>query len=160
MVRLVSILLSLAVLSSGCDSQAPSSLASGVSPATGEIPPVIIDPDAGFHSLLDETRTNKAAIDGDVLTLDLEFGGGCRDHDFQMISNGGFMESLPVQLRLFLRHDGNDDPCEALLHERVFFDLTPIAELYHRQYPGEEGPIILRITEAPDREIKLTYEVN
>jgi hypothetical protein len=57
-----------------------------------------------------------------------------------------FMESEPVQAGLFLRHESNDDMCEAYITETKKFDLTPIKELYQQMY-GPHGSIQLDLFE-------------
>jgi hypothetical protein len=143
---------------SGCVSQESSPTAL-TAPAAEDPPDVVIDPGAGFHTLLDDTRIRKFAVEGNLLTMDLEFSGGCREHEFEAITNGGFLESLPPQLRVFVRHDANEDPCDALVRERVAFDLTPIAELIKESLADDlAGPIILLLVEASDRETAVEYD--
>jgi hypothetical protein len=51
------------------------------------------------------------------------------------------MESLPVQVRLFISHDDYDDPCDALVTREFSFDLLPLRLAYEGSYgagpPGE-----------------------
>ena len=91
--------------------------------------PAVIQ-DAAF--VLDSVR-----ITGDVITLTIEYSGGCNEHEFELhMSPAAFMESLPVQANLFLRHIDFDDPCRAWFRRPVSFDLRPVAQEYEIQYGG------------------------
>ena len=67
-------------------------------------------------------------LKGDKLIIDVIYGGGCRQHTFQLNWDGKFLKSNPAQVVLELSHDANDDPCRALIHERLQFDLSVIIE--------------------------------
>ena len=71
---------------------------------------------------VDEYVLNTAAITGDTLSVSVSFSGGCKEHHFTLVTNGMFLESDPVQLKLSLAHDANNDPCEAFPTEEHQFD--------------------------------------
>ena len=76
-------------------------------------------------------------IAGDVITLTIEYGGGCNEHEFELhMSPSAFMESMPVQANLFLRHVDFDDPCRAWFRRSISFDLRPVAQQYEISYGG------------------------
>lgn len=98
-----------------------------------------------------ETDGDRApVIENDTLILTVSYSGGCEAHDFTLVTDGGFMESDPVQLVLTLTHDANDDPCEAYPTERYVFDLQPIRTLYQEAYRTDEGSIILLLRHLGD----------
>ena len=92
---------------------------------------------------------NAATITGDTLTVNVSYGGGCRTHQLTLVASDGFLESYPVQLRVFLAHDGNDDMCRAWLTEEYDFDLTPIKRRYQDAYRVDAGIIVLLLEDAP-----------
>ena len=67
-----------------------------------------------------------AVIENDSLKLSVQFGGGCRKHEFMLISDGNYMESDPPKLNMYLDHQHNDDACRALIQEELAFDLSAI----------------------------------
>jgi hypothetical protein len=77
-----------------------------------------------------------ARIEGDTLFLNVEYSGGCADHDFDMC-HGMFMTSLPAQVNLELDHDANGDLCRALISETLRFDLTTLRTVYPWSTPAE-----------------------
>ena len=60
------------------------------------------------------------------LHLIVSYGGGCANHDFEMRWNGALMESMPPQAQLILYHNGNQDLCDAIISEHLFFDLNEL----------------------------------
>ncbi|WP_417916182.1 hypothetical protein [Candidatus Electronema sp. JC] len=67
-----------------------------------------------------------AGLKGDKLIIDVRYGGGCAPHTFQLDWDGMFLKSKPMQVVLRLSHNANDDPCKAILSERLQFDLSAI----------------------------------
>ena len=99
---------------------------------------------------------NAATITGDTLMINVSYSGGCATHQFTLVASDSFLESFPVQLRITLAHNANNDLCRAWLTEDYHFDFTSIKTLYQQGYQQEAGTIILRLKDAPDGE--LVYE--
>ena len=120
-------------------------------------------PDAGIVLIgdtsekfgIDRYVLNVAKVTNDTLTLNVSYGGGCQTHQFTLVASDSFMESFPVQLRISLAHNANNDLCRAWLTENYHFDLTPIKTMYQEAYRQEAGTIILRLKDAPG---ELIYE--
>jgi hypothetical protein len=94
-----------------------------------------------------------AEVRGDSLELGVQFGGGCRDHEFGLITNGVFAESYPVQTWVKLAHDANGDMCKALLSRVLRFDLSPLKALYNSSYQTGTGIMVIHITSG----VSVTY---
>ena len=88
---------------------------------------------------------NSAALDGDRLTIEVSFAGGCRNHAFTLVISKSFRESDPVQLPALLAHEGNGDSCEAWLTETHVFDLSLIRTRYRQFYGPGPGRVVLHI---------------
>jgi len=96
---------------------------------------------------LDPFDLEDIEIEGDNIALHITYSGGCSTHCFSLyMSPAAFLESYPVQANLYLRHNSNGDACEALVNERLSFNLRPIAELYKTAY-GKYDEIILNVYE-------------
>ncbi len=93
--------------------------------------------DAGF-----ETTVLQALLDGDVLTLEVQYSGGCVEHEFYLSTDGAFMESLPVQLATVLSNP-TEDACDGIERRSISFDLIPLQELYRKGYQEASGEILL-----------------
>ena len=112
--------------------------------------------DAGEMFGTDRYVLNTATLTDDILTLNVSYGGGCQAHEFTLVAADSFLESFPVQLRISIAHNANNDLCRAWLTEDYHFDLTPIKTMYQEAYRQEAGTIVLRLKDAPDG--KLIYE--
>ncbi|MGB1074712.1 MAG: hypothetical protein ACPGYK_00880 [Flavobacteriales bacterium] len=66
-----------------------------------------------------------ALVLGDSLVIEVQYGGGCAEHDFSLLSRGPLMKSMPPKQMLQVVHYTTGDPCRALVVERQAFDLTP-----------------------------------
>ena len=118
--------------------------------------PIVLTDRQPDDILRDPYRFMEASLDGDILTLRVEFGGCGPDHDFGLFMTGGFMESLPVQARIVLSHDDFDEECDAVFQRVLRFDLRPLRAAYEESY-GDSGPIVLRLTDPNGQEHEFRY---
>ena len=134
----------------------------GVSVSSDDVEPdsiktgTVVIADAVEKWGVDEYVLNSATIIDDKLELNVSYGGGCEKHQFTLISTGVFLESFPVQLRVSLAHNANNDSCKAWLTDDYHFDLNAIKILYQAAYQQEAGTIILLLADAPNGQ--LVYE--
>jgi hypothetical protein len=95
----------------------------------------------------DAFQIGDAQVVGHALQTRLSYGGGCMTHDVKAVAWGGWMESFPVQVRLFLSHEDFDDPCDAWITRDFTFDLVPLKLAYQEAYgvaePGKTKLILL-----------------
>ena len=89
------------------------------------------------------------STDGDKLLIHVRYGGGCKNHSFQLNWDGEIMKSQPVQVVLELTHNNNGDTCKALLSETLQYDLSTL-----QGFPQQEMVIILQ---SPGRSFELDY---
>lgn len=82
-------------------------------------------------------------IQGDTLSLEVRYGGGCREHRFALLVDPAFMESFPVQVAARLAHDADGDPCRALLTRTLRFDLSPLREHFQASYGPGRGTVVI-----------------
>lgn len=98
-----------------------------------------------------------ATIRGDIITFTLSYSGGCRIHEFRLVSTT-FQESQPVQVLAQVFHTDNEDPCDHWITEERQFDLTPLKGLYFKMYDTPCGAIIINLVDAAAGELTVTYE--
>ncbi len=131
----------------------PSTATPGISPTAGPLDddhaaPVVVVPrdiDAGEWSS-DAVEILEARIDGNVLQLDVRYGGGCLEHDFWLAASSFFMESQPPQVAVMLSHDGHGDLCRALIFRTLRFDLSPLRRTFlEGGDPEGHGTLLLRL---------------
>ena len=103
------------------------------------------------HSVLtlykDKALITSSSVSENILTMKVQYGGGCQEHDFSLYGYSLFLKSNPPQAEVFLSHDGKNDMCEAFLQKEIHFDLLPLLDVCRHQFG--RGQIILRIHE-PD----------
>ena len=92
---------------------------------------------------------NAAEIEGDVLTLTLNYHGGKGMHSFDLYFNGIIMKSMPPQVNLFLKHTHTQENCEKLITETVSFDIKKLQM-------GDTGTVIIRLPGFNER-LEYTY---
>ena len=81
-------------------------------------------------------------VNNDTLVVEAYYGGGCKEHIFQLIISTVFEKSLPAQANALLAHESNDDMCEAYIHEKLKFDLTTLKDYYVLNYSGNASIVI------------------
>lgn len=94
----------------------------------------------------DDFNMQKVWIEGDVLKINVRYGGGCEKHDFKLYWNGIVARSYPGQTTIHLKHDANGDSCEALISETLEFDLTAITK-----------PMVITIKSDHGGSFRVTY---
>ncbi len=101
--------------------------------------------ESGFNTAeSDDYEVTDSRIQNDSLLIEVQYGGGCGPVDFELITDGLFMESNPVKLNVILAFD-DEDPCEMAVKRNLCFDLSNLATYYNDSYQTTEGKIVLYI---------------
>lgn len=106
-----------------------------------------------------------AYIEGDNLFIDVNYGGGCGDHEFRLytlqidqISADALTQSNTIVMEDeaqvsggdFVLHHITEDTCEALIVDTLQFDLIPLRKLHHDIFNDEIGQVmILGVVDDP-----------
>ncbi|MGB0806083.1 MAG: hypothetical protein ACPGRC_05285 [Salibacteraceae bacterium] len=73
-----------------------------------------------------------AKIEDDILWLTVSYGGGCREHEFELHFNDMYIPRKDQEngtsgyVNLTLHHNGNDDRCRSIVQQNIRFDLKPL----------------------------------
>lgn len=102
----------------------------------------------GFSRETDPCRIYSLDVSGTVLNIAVEYGGGCREHSFELYTDGVIMKSLPPKQRFFLKHDADSDMCKALIRDTLSFELNGIRPT------GTELVVIL---EDFEKEVRVSF---
>ena len=162
--RLKGVIISVFIFSMGCqqvDDQVkvgPDSI-NGVNPDEIFYTGVVFIGNIGDRFGTDKYVLNSATITDDTLDISVSYSGGCKDHQFTLVVSDTFLESFPVQLPVSIVHNANGDTCEAYPTDNYRFDLTPIKNMYRIAYRQEAGTIILRLKNAPGRELVYEFDM-
>ena len=77
---------------------------------------------------MDLYGVNKILLDGNELFVNVNYGGGCEDHIFNLVMEPNFWSGIPpVYYYFYLSHDANNDLCEAAITEHnLCFDISEL----------------------------------
>ena len=92
----------------------------------------------------DGAAINSVTLSGDMLILNVSYGGGCEEHKFKLYVSKGLSKSNPPQAEMYLSHNANGDLCEAYLTEDIVFNLLPFKKSISRDFKSVYE-ILLRI---------------
>ena len=81
----------------------------------------------GYEASTDPFTIKTARIEGEVLIIEVSYSGGCKEHDFQLFTDGMLMKSLPPKQTFFLKHASNADFCKKMVHDTLRYDLSGIS---------------------------------
>jgi hypothetical protein len=113
-----------------------------------EIKNAIVDPQVDLASKGAAYTIDSISIAGDILSVFVNYSGGCKEHSFDLYSNKMYGKSLPPQLSLCLKHAGADDACRELIMKELKFNVSNL------KYPGKTT-LILKIG---DKRATYTYQ--
>jgi len=74
-----------------------------------------------------QTTISGVRLDGNILSLDVEYSGGCQNHSFEFVGSPAIMKSMPAKRSVKLVHDSNGETCRELLSETIKFDISTLA---------------------------------
>ncbi len=125
---------------------------------------IIIDPRDSIKQdlVFDSLDIQEVIIINDNISINVSYSGGCKIHDFTLIGESRFVETLPVQGDIILSHNSNRDGCEMLRVDTLTFDLTPLKEAYLAAYPtndGDNNSIIIRLVSGDQSYEPIEYQI-
>ena len=75
---------------------------------------------------------SKANLEANLLSIIVEYSGGCKLHNWSLKGSKSFMKSFPPKKGLFLEHDSQGDICRTLITDTLIFDVSAV------KYPDKE----------------------
>ncbi len=81
---------------------------------------------SGSESVGDSFEIDNVLKDGSQLYIDVKYGGGCKEHSFEIIWGGDFIKTNPPSIQVIIVHDANNDMCEAYLSNKLKIDLKDL----------------------------------
>lgn len=85
------------------------------------------------------------SIDGDFLTINTEYIGGCAQHEFVMYGKIDSLQTTLQGIEMLLSHNAKNDQCKSLMEDTQTFNLLPIRQKYKEITGKQNGQIILNI---------------
>ena len=113
----------------------------GTAGAPGENPgpahlPISVCPD---ELPPEDTSVVSSEIDGDRLTVTVQYRGGCESHEVTLCYDPSFGDSNPPSVSTHFLHDAKGDRCNARIIETLTFDLSPLSAHGHPLLQTEFG---------------------
>lgn len=96
----------------------------------------------------DKVTIEKAIIREGILILSVQYGGGCKVHEFGINAQSAIMKSMPPKRGIQLTHKSNEDFCKALVTKDLQFNVKELLP--------EGSDEIFLILEGWDKPLKLT----
>jgi hypothetical protein len=90
------------------------------------VPKLIIDINAKAKGTGASYGINSMTILGNILTLEVEYSGGCAEHTFELYFDNTFFETTPIQAALILKHNNKGDTCRELITKELHFDISAL----------------------------------
>lgn len=97
----------------------------------------------------DSVTILSSRIDDNVLRIEIQYQGGCGDHEFELLASNMLYTSNPPQLPVYLGHSNGNDPCEEVQVETLFFDLKPLRQKWFSDDYGKMEALVIRLNDEP-----------
>lgn len=97
---------------------------------------IIVNSNVDMKQTGSDYMIDSVKINNDVLSLFVNYSGGCKTHTFELYSNAAYAKSLPLQTWVCLKHTSNNDACRQLIFETLKFNISKL------QFKGENTVII------------------
>lgn len=112
----------------------------------------IITATLGEFKKTDPISILNVKIEENSMFIVVEYSGGCKEHNFELVGNNAVAKSLPPQRSIQLQHNGNEDHCRELITDTVTANIEALAM---SQTQGSE--IILNL-DGYGKELKYTFK--
>ncbi len=115
-------------------------------PASDPVSEVIINATADINDKGTAYNIDSVKIKDDILSVFVNYSGGCKPHTWDLISNGMYSKSLPPQIEVVLKHANNNDNCRRLSFRELKFNIARL------KYQGNKTIVI----KLADKEVHYT----
>ncbi|MEI6489451.1 MAG: hypothetical protein WCP52_10840 [Bacteroidota bacterium] len=109
---------------------------------------VVIDASMDVSSTGAMYTIDSMKITGNILSIMVNYSGGCKTHEWELISNGLFEKSLPPKVAVCLKHKNNGDACRELVTKELKFNIAKLKS------PNSKTVIV----KIGDKQIRYTQE--
>lgn len=107
--------------------------------------------DANRKPVKPDFRLLEMTNEADILTVVVQYSGGCKEHDFNAYFSGGWAKSMPPQAAISLEHlNPNNDNCRSIVKDTFQFNMKPL------QYPGG-NEVVVKWAIDPEKQVTYKY---
>jgi hypothetical protein len=100
----------------------------------------------------DLIQITAVSVKGNIMSIDVNYSGGCEEHSFQLIGSASISKSLPPIRSIKLVHNANGDACRKLEERTLEFDISELA------YVQTSGSVIYLTISGWEDRIEYTFE--
>ena len=93
----------------------------------------------------DNTTISNVTFLKTILSLSVNYGGGCKEHEFAMFGDIALLKTAPPSVNIYLSHNANNDNCKSLITEKIHFNMTNESTIF-----GSESPVEILIFAMQD----------
>ena len=93
----------------------------------------------------DNTTISNVTFLKTILSLSVNYGGGCKEHEFAMFGDIALLKTTPPSVNIYLSHNANKDNCKSLITEKIHFNIANESTIF-----GSESPVELLIFAMQD----------
>lgn len=97
-------------------------------------------------------KISSVQIIGNSMILEVNYSGGCKEHDFKMIGSNMIAKSMPPIRSIKLIDTTTDDMCKKLEIKNITVDISALA------YKKESGSEIYITLDGWDQKIKYVFQ--
>ena len=95
-------------------------------------------------------KIHEARIENETLHLKVAYSA-CSQTQFRLLWDGNYIKTLPAQVYIGLKGDGNEMACQAYFEDDICFDLNPL------RYNKEHGSIKIHLEGYESDSLLYTY---
>lgn len=93
-------------------------------PEENQLPKAELVSDFEPYSNSDECSILDVAVTENIMTLKVQYSGGCEKHEFKLIGSEMILKSFPPQRGIVLWHDNKGDSCRSIEEVELKFDIS------------------------------------
>jgi hypothetical protein len=98
------------------------------------------------------TTIKAVSLNANILKIEIEYTGGCKTHQFNLVGSQMISKSLPPIRAINLIHTADNEEFKQLINDTLYFDLKDLA------YKQEVGSVIKLNLEGWKEQIIYTYQ--
>jgi hypothetical protein len=87
---------------------------------------VVVDANAKMYDTGTNYKVDSLEINNDTLSVFVAYSGGCKEHSWELVTNGMYEKTRPPEITVCLKHISNGDACRQIIRNEVKFNITKL----------------------------------
>jgi len=85
---------------------------------------ILVDSFTDYARSSSDIQILSTSVTDSILSINVSYSGGCKDHDFKLIGSKILQKSMPPIRGIFLVHNSNADDCRELIEQELKFNIS------------------------------------